>query len=88
MGGEAGADIDLPEQLGDAHARQQGVERPVERLGRLRRRGGDGRHVQPAALEGDPLQLAALEPAGEPLEPLLELLPAPGEVAVDVKLDG
>jgi hypothetical protein len=77
-----------PEQLGDAHPRQQGVERPVDRLGRLRRRSGNGRHVQPAALEADSLQPTAAEQTGEPLEPLLELFSAPGQVAVDVTLDG
>jgi hypothetical protein len=79
--------IDLPEQLGDAHPRQQGVERPVDRLGRLRRRSGNGRHVQPAALEADSLQPTAAEQTGEPLEPLLELFSAPGQVAVAARND-
>jgi hypothetical protein len=44
--------------------------------------------VQPAALEADSLQPTATEQTGEPLEPLLELFSAPGQVAIDVALDG
>ncbi len=81
-GREARRAVHLVQQLGDARRRHHGLD-PVGKGPSLRRGGRlDRGDVQAAVAQLDPLQLAPQQPAGEALQPPVELGRPVGEPLV------
>ena len=72
--------VDLPEQLGDPHTRQHGIEAALQCLGRFGRGTADRGDDKPAV--GDPRfgQLTRCRQSGDSFEACLEDVGAAGEV--------
>ncbi len=76
---KAGRAVDLVQQFGDAHARQQGVEPVGERVGLRRGDRLQRRDVQPVGAQLDPVELAAQQPLRKAFQPFIKVMPPCGE---------